>query len=50
MADNIFEALRESHQIQRSLCDKLLRSAPHTEERVALFTELRVEPLRVRVS
>lgn len=43
MADNIFEALRESHQLQRSLCRKLLRSAPHTEERVALFTEIRVE-------
>ena len=41
--DNIFEALRESHELQRSLCRRLLRSAPHTEKRVALFTELRIE-------
>jgi hypothetical protein len=43
MADNIFEALRESHELQRSLCRKLLRSPPRSERRIALFTELRVE-------
>lgn len=43
MTDNIYDALRESHEIQRSLCRKLLRSPPHSEKRVALFTDLRVE-------
>ncbi|MGR4896648.1 hemerythrin domain-containing protein [Stenotrophomonas sp. LARHCG68] len=43
MADNIYDALRESHQLQRSLCRKLLRSSPHTERRRQLFTELRRE-------
>jgi hypothetical protein len=41
--DTIYEALRESHRIQRSLCRKLLRSKPHTRERIALFSELRTE-------
>ena len=39
----IFDALRESHERQRSLCRKLLRSPPHSERRIALFTELRIE-------
>ena len=39
----IFDALRESHEKQRSLCRKLLRSPPHSERRIALFTELRIE-------
>lgn len=43
MTDNIYDALRESHEVQRSLCRKLLRSPPHSEKRIALFTELRVE-------
>jgi hypothetical protein len=43
MTDNIFAALRESHEIQRSLCRKLLRSPPGTERRIALFTDLRIE-------
>ena len=38
----IFDALRESHERQRSLCRKLLRSPPHSERRIALFTELRI--------
>ena len=40
---NIFEALRESHEVQRSLCRKLLRSPPHSERRIELFTALRIE-------
>jgi Asp-tRNA(Asn)/Glu-tRNA(Gln) amidotransferase A subunit family amidase len=43
MAETIYDALRESHARQRSLCRKLLRSAPHNERRIALFTELRIE-------
>ncbi|MCX7557595.1 hemerythrin domain-containing protein [Xanthomonadaceae bacterium JHOS43] len=43
MSDTIYDALRESHDIQRSLCRKLLRSPPHSEKRIALFTELRIE-------
>lgn len=43
MPDNIYDALRESHALQRSLCRKLLRSPPHSERRIALFTDLRIE-------
>lgn len=43
MAETIYDALRESHERQRSLCRKLLRSAPHTRRRLELFTELRIE-------
>jgi hypothetical protein len=43
MPETIYDALRESHERQRSLCRKLLRSQPHTERRQALFTELRIE-------
>lgn len=43
MSDTIYDALRESHQIQRSLCRRLLRSKPHTEHRISLFSDLRIE-------
>jgi hypothetical protein len=43
MNDNIHDALRESHEIQRSLLRKLLRSKPGTQERIALFREVRIE-------
>lgn len=43
MPETIYDALRESHDTQRSLCRRLLRSRPHTRERQALFTELRIE-------
>lgn len=43
MPDSIYDALRESHALQRSLCRKLLRSRPHEERRIELFTELRIE-------
>ncbi|MGY3040337.1 hemerythrin superfamily protein [Rhodanobacter sp. TND4EL1] len=42
MTDNIFEALRESHQIQRSLMRKLTLSKVG-EHRVEVFTQLRIE-------
>lgn len=43
MTESIYDALRESHARQRSLCRKLLRSKPHTERRTAIFTALRIE-------
>lgn len=43
MTETIYDALRESHAIQRSLCRKLLLSKPHTQERISIFTDLRIE-------
>jgi hypothetical protein len=43
MAESIFEALRESHDRQRALCRKLMRTKAHTEARTAIFTALRIE-------
>lgn len=42
MTDNIFEALRESHEIQRSQVRKLMLSKVG-EHRVEIFTKLRIE-------
>lgn len=39
----IYEALRESHDVQRSLCRKLLRAAPHSERRREIYRELKIE-------
>ena len=43
MTETIYDALRESHAIQRSLCRRLLRSHAATAERTALFSQLRIE-------
>lgn len=43
MNDNIYDALRESHEIQRSLLRRLVRSKPGTRERIDLFTATRRE-------
>lgn len=43
MTETIYDALRESHETQRTLFRKLLRSKPGTRNRISLFTELRVE-------
>jgi hypothetical protein len=43
MSETIYDALRESHAEQRSLCRRLLRSKPGTEQRRDLFTALRIE-------
>ena len=43
MTETIYDALRESHELQRSLCRKLLRSKPGTQVRQQLFTALRIE-------
>ena len=43
MTESIYDALRESHARQRSLCRKLLRSKAHTANRVATFSTLRIE-------
>jgi len=43
MPDNLYDALRESHEIQRSLLRKLLRSKAGTRGRIDLFTQARIE-------
>lgn len=43
MHETIYDALRESHETQRTLLRKVLRSKAGTRARIALFTELRVE-------
>ena len=43
MTETVYDALRESHDVQRSLLRKLLRSKAGTRDRLALFTDLRVE-------
>ncbi len=42
-APNIYDALRESHEIQRALFRKLLRSKAGSQERVDLFMQARHE-------
>ena len=43
MPETIYDALRESHEIQRSLCRRLVRARPHTQARISLFKELHTE-------
>lgn len=43
MPDTLYDALRESHEIQRSLCRSLLRTPPHGARRREVFRELRIE-------
>jgi len=43
VADNLFAALRESHELQRSLLRRLLRSQPGTRNRLDLFSACRIE-------
>jgi hypothetical protein len=43
MTETIYDVLRESHERQRALFRKVLRSKAGTPERAALFSELRVE-------
>ncbi|WP_370519938.1 hemerythrin domain-containing protein [Bordetella sp. 15P40C-2] len=40
---NIYEALRESHEIQRALCRSLLNASPEGDERDEIFKTLRIE-------
>lgn len=42
-ATNLYDALRESHEVQRRLFRKLLRSKPGSPERQDLFDETRRE-------
>ena len=41
---NIFEALRESHVIQRNLAERLLQTSGDTPERRELFECLKNDP------
>jgi len=43
MPETIYDALRESHEIQRSLCRKLVRAKPGTQQRISIFKELHTE-------
>lgn len=43
MTKNIYEALRESHEIQRSLCRRLLRVKPDSGQRRHIFKQLQIE-------
>lgn len=43
MSDSIYDALRESHEIQRTLCRKLLRASPEGNQRGHWFRQLRIE-------
>lgn len=40
---NIYEALRESHQVQRRICDELISSVPDVNARKRIFKSLKVE-------
>ncbi|MGH7863434.1 MAG: hemerythrin domain-containing protein, partial [Candidatus Binataceae bacterium] len=39
----LYDALRDSHEIQRALLRKLLRSKAGTRDRLDLFTQVRIE-------
>ncbi|MDZ4123078.1 MAG: hemerythrin domain-containing protein, partial [Hydrogenophaga sp.] len=41
--DNIYEALRESHELQRTLCRQLVRIKPDDPRAQEIFSELRIE-------
>ena len=41
--DNIYEALRESHETQRTLCRRLLRTKPDDPKAQEIFDTLRIE-------
>ena len=43
MPETIYDALRESHEIQRSLCRKLVRAKPGKQDRVSIFKALYTE-------
>jgi hypothetical protein len=43
MAANLYDALRGSHEVQRHLLRRLVRSKPGTRERLDLFTRTRIE-------
>jgi hemerythrin superfamily protein len=43
MAADLYALLHESHERQRALLRRLLRSQPGTRERLDLFTETRIE-------
>lgn len=43
MTINIYEALRESHEVQRTLCRRLVRATPEGGKRGSILRELRIE-------
>lgn len=43
MEITIYEALRQSHEVQRTLCRRLVRATPSGGKRKAILHELRIE-------
>jgi len=43
MPHDLYAALHESHEVQRTLLRKLLRSKPGTQIRISLFKQVRIE-------
>lgn len=43
MTPSIYEALRQSHEVQRSLCRRLVRATPEGGKRETILRELRIE-------
>lgn len=43
MTETIYDALRESHEVQRHLCRRLLRAKPGSQDRISIFKELHTE-------
>lgn len=41
--DNLYEALRESHETQRKLCRQLVRIKPDSPQALEVFNALRIE-------
>jgi hypothetical protein len=41
--ENIYEALRESHELRRKLCRQLMRIKPGTSRAIETFRALRIE-------
>ena len=43
MSMNIYEALRESHEMQRTLLQELVRTVGNGPERLEIFESLKIE-------
>ena len=43
MSMNIYEALRESHEMQRTLSQELVRTVGNSPERLEIFESLKIE-------
>jgi hypothetical protein len=46
---NIFEALRESHEQQRNLAERLIQTSGHTQEKNIYLNSLRMNSMRIQL-